>query len=194
MTYHKKITAPFMIIPIWPTSALPDFDSHAPFLSRTQDGLIGRDELLLMLNQVPRTLLNIGIDPADKDPALSQTFDWNSLKLEAESKTREDGPGGSPPAMVTPRGRRPGGATPDLFGRDDGPPPLPSARARGAAIEKGSKGEVGSTPPGEGQLRSMFTNERIADQALEDFGDGAVSRGFGLMLWLVVVVFFGVAV
>ncbi|CAN0186642.1 unnamed protein product, partial [Pylaiella littoralis] len=140
-----------------------------------EDGLIGRDELLLMLNQVPRTLLNIGIDPVNNDPTLSPTSDWSSLTLEADTKTK-DASGGVPPTMVTPRARRlsaSGGATPDLFGRDGVPPPLPSARGRGAANEKWSKEEGGPTPAREGRLRSTLTNERIADQALEDFGSGA---------------------
>lgn len=130
-----------------------------------------------MLNQVPRTLLNIGIDPVNNDPTLSPTSDWSSLTLEADTKTK-DASGGVPPTMVTPRARRSsasGGATPDLFGRNGVPPPLPSARGRGAANEKWSKEEGGPTPAREGRLRSTLTNERIADQALEDFGSGAVS-------------------
>lgn len=151
-----------------------------------------------MLNQVPRTLLNIGIDPVDKDkgPEGSPPFDWNSLTLAAETKAG-DGPPGGASALTTPHSNRVngnggggGGSTgrsAEFFGgrggggtgHDEGAPPLlPAARGRGArAGEKGSKGEGPPMTPSKekGRLRSAFTNESIADQALTEFGDGTVS-------------------
>ena len=145
-----------------------------------------------MLNQVPRTLLNIGMDPslsvAESDDGSPPPFDWNSLTLAAETKAGEAPAGGS--ASVTPHansGRVNGGGSSgrgaEFFGaagagHEEGAPPMRrSGRGRGArAGETGSKGE-GAPPmmPASGRPRSAFTNESIADQALKDFGDGAVS-------------------
>lgn len=103
-----------------------------------------------MLNQVPRTLLNIGIDPVERETEETATplrhgdgggasppFDWESFTLgvvgEGDTKTGE---GGLSPRSTRTEGRKGGG---------------------------------------KGPLRSTFTNESIADQALKDFGDGAVS-------------------
>ncbi|CAN0349712.1 unnamed protein product, partial [Hapterophycus canaliculatus] len=151
-----------------------------------EDGLISRDELLLMLNQVPRTLLNIGIDPVETDPGLCPPFDRNSLTLDAESKA---GDGSAPSHGVgTPRARQRSSSTArrrsdDTYrtsADDGGPGPLPSTRgsagrewsawARGKSSATEEEGAP-TTPVGK-KLRSTFTNESIADQALKDFGDG----------------------
>ncbi|CAN0041533.1 unnamed protein product, partial [Ectocarpus fasciculatus] len=133
-----------------------------------EDGLIGRDELLLMLNQVPRTLLNIGIEPIDRS-----ALGWSSLTLDGESKTTGDGVDPAP-AMTTPLGNACRGD--DVFGGEangGAPSSMPSARGRrrggsGASVAWGSL-----TPPEEGGSRSTFTNEGIADQALKEFGEGS---------------------
>lgn len=144
-----------------------------------------------MLNQVPRTLLNIGVDPSivERDPDVSPPFHWNSLTIAADTKEGDGLESGS--ALITPHAqssRVNGGSTSsrrgaEFFGagagyEDGAPPPLPAARGRGArAGEKGSKGEGGPpVTPATGWLRSAFTNESIADQALNDFGDGTVSN------------------
>lgn len=146
-----------------------------------------------MLNQVPRTLLNIGMDPSmverDDDPDGSPPFDWNSLTVASETKAGDDGAPGGPSALITPShvnrlNTGGGGRGAEFFGAGAGheegaPPPLPAARGRAArAGEKGGRGEGGGlVTPARGHLRvrSTFTNESIADQALKDFGDGAVS-------------------
>lgn len=138
-----------------------------------------------MLNQVPRTLLNIGIDPVDQDPGLSPPFDRNSLTLDGESK----GGDGSAPShgARTPHyrhsGASPAGLRSDEGSRADGAPgPLPSTRSSagkdwswGRGSGNGRDEESGPSTPGGKVLRSTFTNESIADQALKDFGDGDVS-------------------
>ncbi|CAM9757803.1 unnamed protein product, partial [Ectocarpus sp. 4 AP-2014] len=134
-----------------------------------EDGLIGRDELLLMLNQVPRTLLNIGIEPVDRC-----ALDWGSLTLDGESKTTGDDPDPAL-AMTTPRvGSYSRGD--DFFGggADDGAPPSMSS-ARGRRRGGGGASLAGGyvTPPPDKGPRSMFTNEGIADQALREFGEGS---------------------
>ncbi len=150
-----------------------------------------------MLNQVPRTLLNIGIDSAVENKmnagaAGSPPFDWDSLTLAAEGDTKTGegggqdhhpvtvsngyGPGATPTkAMVTPRTGRANGGGGGFFGAGENnggkvPPPLSATRGRGRPGGRGQGGN-GDGPP----LRSTFTNESIADQALKDFGDGAVS-------------------
>lgn len=143
-----------------------------PFFFIPQDGLIGRDELLLMLNQVPRTLLNIGIEPMDRS-----AFDSSSLFLDGESKTTTGGYLDAASAMMTPRvGIHHGGD--DFFGRgaDDGAPPSMSS-ARGRRRGGGGASVAGGylTPPGERAPTSTFTNQGIADQALKEFGEGSVS-------------------
>lgn len=141
-------------------------------VSIPQDGLIGRDELLLMLNQVPRTLLNIGIEPVDRS-----ALDWGSLTLDGESKTTGDGLDPAL-AMTTPRvGSYSRGD--DFFGggADDGAPPsMSSARGRRRGGGGASLAEGYVTPPADKGPRSMFTNEGIADQALREFGEGSVSN------------------
>ncbi|CAN0066559.1 unnamed protein product, partial [Ectocarpus sp. 6 AP-2014] len=134
-----------------------------------EDGLIGRDELLLMLNQVPRTLLNMGMEPVDRSP-----LDWGSLTLDGESKTTG---GGLDPAlaMTTPRvGSFSHGD--DFFGggADEGAPPSMSS-ARGRRRGGGGASLAGGyvTPTADKGPRSMFTNEGIADQALREFGEGS---------------------
>lgn len=131
-----------------------------------------------MLNQVPRTLLNIGIDPIDNsnsNPGLSPPFDRNSLTLEGESKA---GDGSAPSHGVGRRHSRHNGSG-SAAGDGVAGGPLLSARDSGSrdwSWARGSREEEGdSSSPGGKRLRSAFTNESIADQALKDFGDGDVS-------------------
>lgn len=160
-----------------------------------------------MLNQVPRPLLNIGIDLAVENKTNpnqhthtgaggSPRFDWDSLTPAAEgdhdTKTGEGVRQDRPMAdgMVTPRARRANsggvcGAAAEFLGAGEdnnnggkAPPPLSATRGRGRTGARGHGGNGDgppSTPFGGGRLRSTFTNESIADQALKDFGDGAVS-------------------
>lgn len=147
----------------------------------SQDGFISRDELLLMLNQVPRTLLSIGNsnnNASNGQDRNSPNIDWESLALGAEGR---NGHTRVSPPHPTSR-RRSGNPLEAKFFRAEnggsGPPHLPpqasstAPRGRSRSVEgekktNGSSWTVGPT--------STWTNEGIADQALKEFGGGEAS-------------------
>lgn len=153
-----------------------------------------------MLNQVPRTLLNIGTDASNSTSAAERDLEGSPPFYREGPDTKAGDGRGARSALITPHshskssranggGGGSGGAGrgTEFFGgggvgvdEDGAPPPLPSStRGRGArgAGERGSKGEGGApvTPRGGRRRSAAFTNESIANQALNDFGDGAVS-------------------
>lgn len=127
-----------------------------------------------MLNQVPRTLLNIGGDMAERDISPPLTNHKN-LTLGGESKLGSNGPP-HPPSIVTPHSSRPSSGKFFSGGSGYAPPSAPSARnySRSRSVEIGRRGEGGESRR---DSISAFTNESIAEQALRDFGGGKVSTG-----------------
>ncbi|CAN0462542.1 unnamed protein product, partial [Laminaria digitata] len=149
------------------------------------DGLISRDELLLMLNQVPRTLLNMGADGNEKQsgPSSNGSFDNDNI-ADGNGNTdggREGGGGGeggegAAPRLLTPHSKVFNSSRDSGAGFDGGiaavsPPgrPVSMGRFRGSSVERGSSREAGVG--GRGAM-SAFTNEGIADQALGEYGSG----------------------
>ena len=156
-----------------------------------------------MLNQVPRTLLNMGADGNERAPALSSgigSLDWNRASLDdsgniTDGNDHTDGSGeggggggeGAAPRMLTPHSK----VFNSVGGRDgaefDGIPqpaasparrPASAGRIHGSSMERGSRREgTGVWAGGRGSMLN-FTNERIADQALSEFGGGDVSPYF----------------
>lgn len=159
-----------------------------------------------MLNQVPRILLNMGVDGNGKQPALPSgvdALDWNRVSLDdngnaTDGNDHTDGNGeggggggdGAAPRMLTPHskvfnsvsGRE--GAGFDVATHIAVSParrPASAGRFRGSSMERGSGREgTGVGAAGRGSM-SDFTNESIADQALGEFGSGDVSPYVGFV-------------
>lgn len=120
--------------------------------SPAQDGLISRDELLLMLNQVPRTLLSIGgADASDTFPAHTIGGDARGTPRRARTLSHSRAGDESIPRHV----------------------PASLGRKRRVSVEPVVGG---ARKTGRPVVNPAFTNESIADQALQEFGAGTVSR------------------
>lgn len=131
-----------------------------------------------MLNQVPRTLLNMGADGNEKHASSGSSLDWNDT-TGGNTDMGVGGGEGAPPRVVTPHSKvfnssREGEVAPHSAAS---PALRPASMAgfRGGSMERrGSREGAGMGLGGRGSM-SSFTNESIADEALSEFGSGEVS-------------------
>lgn len=149
----------------------------------SQDGFISRDELLLMLNQVPRTLLSIGNSngTSNGEDKNSPNIDWESLALGADGR---NGHTRVSPPHPTSRWRNGNPLEARLFRAENGgggPPHLPpqasstAPRGRPRLVEGEKKTKDGNGGSWTVGPTSTWTNEGIADEALKEFGSGEAS-------------------
>ena len=131
-----------------------------------------------MLNQVPRTLLNMGVDGNEKHASSGSSLGWNDA---TDGNTDVGGGRGeAPPArVVTPHSKvfnssREGEVAPFSAASPARRPASMSGFGANSMERRGSREGAAMGLGGRGSM-SAFTNESIADQALNEFGSGEVN-------------------